>query len=65
MAAVRRGCFILFEGCDRCGKTTQAKKLAEYFVSSGQQAEFMRFPDRETVGIVGFTFGKISLVLAV
>lgn len=36
----RRGAFILFEGADRCGKTTQTAKLADALrergVSSGQ-----------------------------
>jgi dTMP kinase len=51
-AALRpRGAFILFEGVDRCGKTTQAKRLAEALASAspgGKGSVFMRFPDRET-----------------
>jgi dTMP kinase len=42
-----RGAFILLEGVDRCGKTTQAKKLVEYLSQSGK-AELLRFPDRTT-----------------
>lgn len=38
----------MFEGVDRCGKTTQAKKLVESFIRNGRAAVFMRFPDRET-----------------
>ena len=44
----KRGCFILFEGVDRCGKTTQAKRLVETLTQRGQPTVFMRFPDRET-----------------
>jgi len=47
-AAASRGAFILFEGVDRCGKTTQAKRLAEALSSSGKGSAFMRFPDRDT-----------------
>lgn len=54
-SAVTRGAFILFEGVDRCGKTTQCKRLLEWLrcdKSSGgfglgaDKVEFMRFPDR-------------------
>ena len=44
----KRGCFILFEGVDRCGKTTQAKRLVDTLTQRGQGTVFMRFPDRET-----------------
>jgi dTMP kinase len=42
-AAPPRGCFIVFEGVDRCGKTTQSAKLVELL-----NAVPMRFPDRTT-----------------
>jgi dTMP kinase len=44
-AITRRGAFILFEGLDRCGKTTQSALLAE-FVKAQRPAELIRFPDR-------------------
>mmetsp|Transcript_36893 Transcript_36893/g.59137 ORF Transcript_36893/g.59137 Transcript_36893/m.59137 type:complete len:233 (-) Transcript_36893:128-826(-) len=44
----RRGAFILFEGIDRCGKTTQSKMLTETLLKQGIKAEHMRFPDRTT-----------------
>jgi dTMP kinase len=45
---MKRGAFILFEGVDRCGKTTQARRLVDSLTARGQSTEFMRFPDRET-----------------
>lgn len=27
---VQRGAFIVFEGCDRCGKSTQSQMLGEF-----------------------------------
>ena len=33
--SLSRGAFILFEGVDRCGKTTQASKLVESLNQSG------------------------------
>ncbi|CAB1109888.1 unnamed protein product [Ectocarpus sp. CCAP 1310/34] len=44
----KRGAFILFEGVDRCGKTTQANLLVESLKQAGHDACFMRFPDRTT-----------------
>ncbi|RYO77820.1 hypothetical protein DL764_010176 [Monosporascus ibericus] len=43
-----RGAFIVFEGMDRAGKTTQAKLLQVRFIESGREVRFMRFPDRTT-----------------
>ena len=49
----QRGVFILFEGVDRCGKTTQARKLVETLTSMGKPSQFFRFPDRETsIGVM-------------
>ena len=45
----KRGCFIVFEGIDRSGKTTQAKLLNSVLSNS----EYVRFPNRDT------TTGKI------
>lgn len=41
----KRGVFILFEGIDRCGKSTQCSMLSEY-LSSKYKSELIRFPDR-------------------
>ena len=43
-----RGAFILFEGVDRCGKTTQSTRLVETLKASGVDAELWRYPDRTT-----------------
>jgi dTMP kinase len=43
-----RGAFILLEGVDRCGKTTQAKLLLQRFLQMGVAATALRFPDRTT-----------------
>ncbi|KAI0534923.1 thymidylate kinase-domain-containing protein [Xylaria digitata] len=43
-----RGAFIVFEGLDRAGKTTQAKLLQLRCIESGRQVKYMRFPDRTT-----------------
>jgi dTMP kinase len=43
-----RGSFILFEGVDRCGKTTQCALLLKHLLSLSIAAIAMRFPDRTT-----------------
>ncbi len=45
MTESRRGAFILFEGIDRCGKSTQSAMLSK-FLSLSMVAELIRFPDR-------------------
>lgn len=40
----KRGAFILFEGIDRCGKSTQAQRLVEHLNTIGHKAELVRFP---------------------
>lgn len=44
----KRGALIVFEGCDRSGKTTQCKKLVESLRNKGITTEFLYFPDRST-----------------
>ncbi|XP_789676.2 thymidylate kinase [Strongylocentrotus purpuratus] len=46
---MRRGALVVFEGCDRSGKSTQCKKLVESMLEKGMKAELMRFPERSTV----------------
>jgi dTMP kinase len=43
-----RGAFVLLEGVDRCGKTTQCKSLVDRLISAGIAATLLRFPDRTT-----------------
>eukprot|EP00884_Botryococcus_braunii_P015929 jgi/Botrbrau1/3019/Bobra.0070s0015.1 len=46
--AVRRGAFIVLEGADRAGKSTQCKMLVEKLQALGVNSELWRFPDRLT-----------------
>lgn len=46
--ATKRGTFILLEGVDRCGKTTQCSLLLKHLLSLSIAAVAMRFPDRTT-----------------
>ena len=43
-----RGAFVLFEGADRCGKSTQAMRLVHTLEARGVEAELWRYPDRAT-----------------
>ncbi|CAO1358483.1 unnamed protein product [Diamesa serratosioi] len=43
-----RGALIVFEGCDRAGKTTQCKKLVERLTKHNLNVKFMNFPNRST-----------------
>ncbi|TDH68778.1 hypothetical protein CCR75_000489 [Bremia lactucae] len=47
----RRGVFLLFEGVDRCGKTTQTTMLYDKLSASmiSQSFALLHFPDRSTV----------------
>lgn len=51
----KRGAFILLEGVDRCGKTTQVSLLVKHLLSLSLATVAYRFPDRSTQGtqIVG------------
>ncbi|KAL3815802.1 hypothetical protein ACHAXA_001696 [Cyclostephanos tholiformis] len=44
----KRGAFILLEGVDRCGKTTQVSLLVKHLLSLSIAAVAYRFPDRTT-----------------
>lgn len=48
-----RGALIVFEGLDRVGKSTLAKKLVEHFKRVNRPVRLMRFPERSSpVGTV-------------
>ncbi|KAL3770324.1 hypothetical protein ACHAW5_003452 [Stephanodiscus triporus] len=44
----KRGAFILLEGVDRCGKTTQVSLLVKHLLSLSIATAAYRFPDRTT-----------------
>src|SRR5687767_6859176 len=46
--AVPRGAFIVFEGIDRSGKSTQSLYLAEALNAENMKTKHLRFPDRTT-----------------
>uniref|UniRef100_A0A915Q5R9 Thymidylate kinase n=1 Tax=Setaria digitata TaxID=48799 RepID=A0A915Q5R9_9BILA len=41
-----RGALIVFEGCDRAGKSLQSRKLVERIKATGRAADLISFPDR-------------------
>lgn len=43
---VTRGAFIVVEGLDRAGKTTQVKKLCDALYASGRNVRTLRFPGK-------------------
>lgn len=47
---VDRGRFIVFEGIDGSGKSTQAKLAAEYLLSKGKQVHLTREPTTRPIG---------------
>jgi GTPase SAR1 family protein len=42
--SVPRGAFIVIEGLDRAGKTTQVKRLCDKLYSQGHNIKTLRFP---------------------
>ncbi|VDM36971.1 unnamed protein product [Toxocara canis] len=45
---VKRGALIVFEGCDRAGKSTQALRMVRRIQAHGEAAELIAFPDRSS-----------------
>jgi len=41
-----RGALIVFEGCDRAGKSTQCRKLVQILNERNIKAEYMGFPGK-------------------
>lgn len=50
----RRGAFIVIEGIDRSGKTTQSTKLVEALNKAGIPAVYMRFPGSQISSLMFF-----------
>nr|XP_016929442.1 thymidylate kinase [Drosophila suzukii] len=48
MSAGKRGALIIFEGCDRSGKTTQSRLLVELLKSKDVPVQAMNFPERSS-----------------
>lgn len=44
--SANRGALIVFEGCDRCGKSTQSSLLVEYLKEKNISVKHLAFPDR-------------------
>ncbi|KHN81770.1 putative thymidylate kinase [Toxocara canis] len=44
---VKRGALIVFEGCDRAGKSTQALRMVRRIQAHGEAAELIAFPGTE------------------
>jgi dTMP kinase len=42
----RRGLFIIVEGCDRSGKSTQCDILVDSLKKNGVNAELVKFPGK-------------------
>ena len=61
MTSIKRGAFILFEGVDRCGKTTQCKLLVENLIKKGIPAVGMRFPGKKSCFIAIFSIIHIQI----
>lgn len=46
--SMRRGAFIVFEGVDRTGKTTQTRLLLDTLINKGFKAKLIHFPERSS-----------------
>lgn len=43
-ASMRRGAFIVVEGLDRAGKSSQCEMLQSYLSAQGHVVKYIRFP---------------------
>jgi dTMP kinase len=51
-----KSCFIVFEGIDGGGKSTQIKMLAEHFKAGGYEVELHMEPTKEAIGRLLWTY---------
>ena len=54
-----KGCYVVLEGTEGSGKTTQVEKLKEYFESKGREVVTTREPRKE--GLIGDMVHKVLL----
>ena len=55
--ALKRGSLVVFEGCDRSGKSTQVKMLCDHLNKQNIKCKLMRFPDRtSTIGMYAYMY---------
>jgi len=65
-ATIPRGAFVLFEGCDRCGKTTQSNMIVDFLNSKygAGSAVWLKFPGQHSVSLFlqtpGFFFWNLT-----
>lgn len=50
--AATRGAFIVLEGLDRSGKSTQVALLEKRLVAEGKKVKVMRFPGRSLATVI-------------
>ena len=52
--ALKRGALIVFEGCDRSGKTTQIKRLVDRLNAEGSKTKYV---------LTFYTFISVDLIV--
>jgi GTPase SAR1 family protein len=59
-----RGAFIVIEGLDRAGKTTQVKRLCDKLYAQGHNIKTIRFPGIYPFLIFQFLFGHLFVLIS-
>lgn len=60
---VARGAFIVIEGLDRAGKTTQVKKLCDALYEGGHNVKTLRFPGMYLLHVAYSSISYPELIL--